>query len=36
MPVNHLLEKILNEYIVARGLQNGQPMFQSVNSVATG
>src|SRR5258707_2048978 len=35
MPVHHLLEEILNEYIVAAGLQSGQPLFQSVNSVAT-
>ncbi len=33
MPVHHLLEEILNEYIVAAGLQSGQPLFQSVNSV---
>ena len=25
MPVHHLLEEILNEYIVATGLQSGQP-----------
>jgi hypothetical protein len=35
MPVHHLLERILNEYIVAVGLQTGQPMFQSVNSLGT-
>jgi hypothetical protein len=35
MPVHHLLEEILNEYIVAAGLQSGQPLFQSVNSVGT-
>jgi hypothetical protein len=29
MPVHHLLEEILNEYIVAAGLQNGQPLFQA-------
>ena len=33
MPVHHLLEQILNEYIVAAGLQSGQPLFQSVNSL---
>jgi hypothetical protein len=32
MPVHHLLEQILNEYIKAAGLQSGQPLFQSVNS----
>ena len=32
MPVHHLLEQILNEYIEAAGLQSGQPLFQSVNS----
>jgi hypothetical protein len=31
----HLLEQILNAYIVAAGLQSGQPLFQSVNSVGT-
>ena len=36
MPVHHLLEQILNEYIVAAGLQSGQPLFQSVNSAGTG
>jgi integrase/recombinase XerD len=36
MPVHHLLEQILNEYIVAPGLQSGQPLFQSVNSAGTG
>jgi hypothetical protein len=35
MPVHHLLERILDEYIVAGGLQSGQPLFQSVNSVGT-
>jgi hypothetical protein len=35
MPVIHLLEQILNEYIVAAGLQNEQPLFQSVNSAGT-
>jgi site-specific recombinase XerD len=35
MPVHHLLEQILNEYIDAAGLQSGQPLFQSVNSVGT-
>src|SRR5258707_4800917 len=35
MPVHHLLEEILNEYIVAAGLQSGQSLFQSVNSVGT-
>jgi integrase len=32
MPVHHLLEQILNEYIEAAGLQSGQPLFQRVNS----
>ena len=35
MPVHHLLEQILNEYIKAAGLQSGQPLFQSVNSLGT-
>src|SRR5260370_37081710 len=35
MPVHHLLEQILDEYIVAAGLQSGQPLFQSVNSLGT-
>jgi hypothetical protein len=35
MPVHHLLEQILNEYIVAAGLQSRQPLFQSVNSIGT-
>src|SRR5260370_36204205 len=35
MPVHHLLERILDEYIVVAGLQSGQPLFQSVNSVGT-
>jgi site-specific recombinase XerC len=35
MPVHHLLEQILDEYIVAAGLQSGQPLFQSLNSVGT-
>src|SRR5258708_35396095 len=35
MPVNHLLEQILNEYIEAAGFQSGQPLFQSVNSLGT-
>ena len=29
MPVRHLLEQILNEYIEAAGLQSGQPLFRS-------
>jgi hypothetical protein len=32
VPVHHLLEQILNEYIEVAGLQSGQPLFQSVNS----
>jgi integrase len=35
MPVHHLLEQILDEYIAAAGLQSGQPLFQSVNSLGT-
>jgi integrase/recombinase XerD len=35
MPVHHLLERILDEYIVVAGLQSGQPLFQSVNSFGT-
>ena len=35
MPVHHLLDEILNEYIVAAGLQSGQPLFQSVNPLGT-
>jgi hypothetical protein len=30
MPVHHLLEQILDEYIVAAGLQSGQPRFEPV------
>jgi site-specific recombinase XerD len=33
MPVHHLLEEILNEYIVAAGER--QPLFQSLNSLGT-
>jgi hypothetical protein len=33
MPVHHLFERILDEFIVAAGLQSGQPLFQSVNSL---
>ena len=33
--MHHLLERILDEYIVAAGLQSGQPLFQSINSVET-
>ena len=29
-PVHHLLEQILNDYVVAAGLQSGQLLFQSV------
>jgi site-specific recombinase XerD len=35
MPVHHLLERILDEYIVTADLQSGQPLFQSLNSVGT-
>ena len=35
MPVHHLLERILDEYIVVAGLQSGQPLFQSANSAGT-
>src|SRR5208283_2591891 len=35
MPVHHLLEETLNEYIAAAGFQNAQPLFQSVNSLGT-
>jgi site-specific recombinase XerD len=35
MPVHHLLEQILNEYIVAACIQSGQPLFQSLNSAGT-
>ena len=35
MPVHHLLEQILDEYIVTAGLQSGQPLFQSLNSLGT-
>ena len=35
MPVHHLLERILNEYVEAAGLRSGQPLFQSVNSAGT-
>src|SRR5271166_5556680 len=33
MPVHHLLEQILDEYIVA--LLSGQPLFQRLNSLGT-
>jgi hypothetical protein len=32
MPVYHLLEQILNEYIKAAGRQSRQPLFQSVST----
>ena len=32
MPVHHLLEQILNEYVEAAGLRSGQPLLQSVDS----
>jgi len=35
MPVHHLLEQILNEYVEAAGLRSGQPLFQSVISAGT-
>jgi hypothetical protein len=35
LPVHHLLEQILNEYIEVADLQSGQPLFQSVNSAGT-
>jgi integrase/recombinase XerD len=35
MPVHHLLEHTLNEYVAAAGLQSGQPLFHSVNSLGT-
>jgi integrase/recombinase XerD len=35
MPVHHLLEQILYEYLEAAGLRSGQPLFQSVNSSGT-
>ena len=35
MPVHHLLEQILKEYIVAAGIQSVQPLSQSVNSLGT-
>jgi integrase/recombinase XerD len=35
MPVHHLLEEILNEYIVTAGFQSGQPLLQSLNSLGT-
>jgi integrase len=35
MPVHHLLERILNEYIEAAGLRSGEPLFQSVTSAGT-
>jgi hypothetical protein len=35
MPVHHLLEETMNAYITAAGLQNGQPLLQSVNSAGT-
>jgi hypothetical protein len=35
MPVHHVLEQVLNEYVEAAGLRSGQPLFQSVNSAGT-
>ena len=35
MPVHHLLEQILDEYIVVAGLRSEQPLFQSLNSLGT-
>ncbi|HSZ79847.1 MAG TPA: tyrosine-type recombinase/integrase [Chthoniobacterales bacterium] len=35
MPVHHLLEQILNEYVEAVCLRSGEPLFQSVNSAGT-
>jgi integrase len=35
MPVHHLLEEVLNEYLAAASLQNGQPLFQSITSDGT-
>jgi hypothetical protein len=35
MPVHHLLEQILNDYVKAAGLRSGQPLFQSLNSAGT-
>ena len=35
IPCITLLEPILDEYIVVGGLQSGQPLFQSVNSLGT-
>jgi hypothetical protein len=35
MPMHHMLEEMLNEYIVAAHLQRGQPLFESVNSLGT-
>jgi hypothetical protein len=35
MAIHHMLEEMLNEYIVAAGLQRGQPLFESVNSLGT-
>ena len=35
MPVHHLLERILDEYIVAAGPSQRATLFQSVNSAGT-
>jgi integrase/recombinase XerD len=35
MPVHHLLEQILNEYVETAGLRSGQPLFQNVYSAGT-
>src|SRR5580698_8536941 len=35
MPVHHLLERILDEYIMAAGLRSAQPLFQGLNSAGT-
>src|SRR5260221_9503600 len=35
MPMHHLLEVILKEYKIAEAPQNGQPLFQRVNTLGT-
>ena len=35
MPMHHMLEEMLNEYIVAASLQRGLRLFESVNALGT-
>jgi hypothetical protein len=35
MPVHHLLEQILNEYVEAGGLRSGQPLYDRTKDEIT-